>query len=143
MFVENGLQAGKIGKLAHIEGWIPKCTPLAAGESAFNVIFEWDEGIGVPGAFLIRNNHHSEFFLKTLTLEDVPGEGRVHFVCNSWVYPVKDYKTDRIFFTNKASIHMFKKIVKLTSKLKLLFNNHGLFLHNIIKLGQEPETHVY
>lgn len=99
---ENGLQAGKLGKLAPLEGWIPKCTSLAAGESAFNVTFEWDEDTGVPGAFLIKNNHHSEFYLKTLTLEDVPGEGRVHFVCNSWVYPVKDDKTDRIFFTNKT-----------------------------------------
>jgi linoleate 9S-lipoxygenase len=53
-------------------------------------------------ALLIRNNHHSEFYLKTVTLEDVPGQGRVHFVCNSWIYPEKHYNYDRVFFTNKV-----------------------------------------
>ncbi|PQQ06496.1 putative linoleate 9S-lipoxygenase 5 [Prunus yedoensis var. nudiflora] len=33
---------------------------------------------------------------------DVPGEGRIHFVCNSWVYPADKYKKDRVFFANKT-----------------------------------------
>ena len=94
---------GKIGKPAYLEDWITTITPLTAGESAFKVNFEWEEEIGVPGAFLIKNNHHSEFYLKTLTLEDVPDEGRIHFVCNSWIYPAKYYQKDRIFFTNKVT----------------------------------------
>ncbi|PON76420.1 Lipoxygenase [Parasponia andersonii] len=98
---ENGLQ-GKRGKPAYLEDWITTITPLTAGESAFKVTFDLEDEIGVPGAFLIRNNHHSEFYLKTLTLEDVPGEGRVHFVCNSWVYPAKHYEKDRVFFSNKT-----------------------------------------
>ncbi|KAG2694821.1 hypothetical protein I3760_08G162200 [Carya illinoinensis] len=98
---ENGLQ-GKLGKPAYLENWISTITPLIAGESAFKVTFDWDEDIGIPGAFLIRNNHHSEFYLKTLTLEDVPGHGRIHFVCNSWVYPTDQYKKDRFFFSNKT-----------------------------------------
>lgn len=93
---------GKLGKPAYLEDWITTITPLTAGESAFNITFDWDKNIGVPGAFLIRNDHHSEFYLKTVTLEDVPGEGRIHFVCNSWVYPVDKYKKDRVFFTNKV-----------------------------------------
>ncbi|RVW53172.1 putative linoleate 9S-lipoxygenase 5 [Vitis vinifera] len=97
----NGLQ-GKIGKPAYLEDWITTITSLTAGESAFKVTFDWDEEIGEPGAFIIRNNHHSEFYLRTLTLEDVPGPGRIHFVCNSWVYPAKHYKTDRVFFTNQT-----------------------------------------
>ncbi len=76
---------------------------MIAGESAFKVTFEWDEEeIGIPEAFLIRNNHHSEFYLKSLTLQDVPGHGRIHFVCNSWVYPADKYKYDRVFFSNKV-----------------------------------------
>lgn len=66
------------------------------------VVFDWDENIGPIGAFLIKNYHYSEFYLKTLTLEDVPEHGRIHFICNSWVYPVKRYNYDRIFFTNKV-----------------------------------------
>ncbi|CAL9003385.1 unnamed protein product [Prunus brigantina] len=98
---EKGFQ-GKLGKPAYLEDWITTITPLTAGESAFNVTFDWEDEIGVPGAFLIINNHHTEFFLKTVTLEDVPGEGRVHFVCNSWVYPAEKYTKDRAFFVNKT-----------------------------------------
>ncbi|GLT28911.1 hypothetical protein SLA2020_038130 [Shorea laevis] len=97
----NGLK-GKLGKAAYLEDWITTITPLTAGESAFKVTFDWDEEIGEPGAFLIVNDHHSEFYLRTVTLEDVPGHGRIHFVCNSWVYPSKHYKKDRIFFANKT-----------------------------------------
>ncbi|KAL5783691.1 hypothetical protein ACOSP7_008720 [Xanthoceras sorbifolium] len=99
----NGLR-GKVGEPAYLEDWITRITPLAAGESAFKVTFDFDEEIGAPGAFIIKNNHHSEFYLKTLTLEDVPGKGQIHFVCNSWVYPAKHYKYDRVFFTNQTCI---------------------------------------
>lgn len=85
-----------------MEHWTTSAT-LTTGDSAFAVSFDWDNEIGVPGAFIIRNNHHSEFYLKTLTLEDVLGHGRIHFVCNSWVYPAKRYKKDRIFFVNHVS----------------------------------------
>ncbi|XP_010094672.2 probable linoleate 9S-lipoxygenase 5 [Morus notabilis] len=98
---ENGMR-GRVGKPAYLEDWITTISPLTAGDSAYEVYFDWDEKIGVPGAFIIRNEHHSEFYMKTLTLENVPGHGRLHFVCNSWVYPTDKYRTDRIFFTNKT-----------------------------------------
>ncbi|KAJ4979709.1 hypothetical protein NE237_010489 [Protea cynaroides] len=51
-------------------------TPLTAGASnTYRVTFNWDETIGIPGAFIIKNMHHSQFYLKTVTLEDVPGIG--------------------------------------------------------------------
>ncbi|KAL2325272.1 hypothetical protein Fmac_024330 [Flemingia macrophylla] len=93
---------GKLGKPAYLEDWISTTAPLATGETAFSVTFDWDEDIGTPGAFIIRNNHHSEFYLKSLTLEDVPGQGVIRFVCNSWVYPADKYEKDRIFFSNKT-----------------------------------------
>lgn len=101
-FVENGLQ-GKLGKPAYLEHWITTTTPVIAGESALKVTFDWDEDIGIPGAFLIKNNHRSEFYLRSLTLKDVPCQGRIHFFCNSWVYPKHKYKQDRIFFSNKVT----------------------------------------
>ena len=102
VFVENGFK-GKLGEPAYLEDWITTITPLTVGDSAYKVTFDWEEEIGVPGAILIKNNHHSEFFLKTITLEDVPREGRVHFVCNSWVYPAEKYTKDRVFFVNKVT----------------------------------------
>ncbi|KAK9137304.1 hypothetical protein Sjap_007898 [Stephania japonica] len=93
---------GKIGEPAYLEAWITTITPLHAGDSAYKVTFEWDEADGVPGAFIIKNFHHSQFYLKSLILECVPGIGRLHFVCNSWVYPAKHYNHDRIFFTNQS-----------------------------------------
>ncbi|KAL0387503.1 UNVERIFIED_CONTAM: putative linoleate 9S-lipoxygenase 5 [Sesamum radiatum] len=93
---------GKWGKKAYLEDWITKISPLTAGDTAYNVTFEWTQEMGVPGAFTIANFHHNEFYLKTLTLEDVPGHGRVHFICNSWVYPSEYYKKDRVFFANQT-----------------------------------------
>lgn len=82
--------------------WDTKITQITPADETFSVNFEWEEEVGVPGAFIIKNSHHNEFYLKTVTLEDVPGHGRINFVCNSWVYPSKNYKKDRVFFTNQV-----------------------------------------
>ncbi|KAI3469558.1 hypothetical protein Pfo_026221 [Paulownia fortunei] len=98
----NG-RRGKLGKEAYLEDWVSKFTSINAEDDAsFDITIDWDESLGVPGAFIIRNHHQSQFYLKTVTLEDVPGHGEVHFVCNSWVYPAHHYKYDRVFFTNKT-----------------------------------------
>ncbi|KAL4637007.1 hypothetical protein ACB092_03G049800 [Castanea dentata] len=120
----NGLQ-GKLGRPAYLENWITTITPLIAGESAFKVTFDWDNEIGVPGAFLIKNNHHSEFYLRSLTLEDVPGQGRVHFVCNSWVYPADKYRKDRVFFSNKTYLPSDTPVPLLKYRENELVNLRG------------------
>ncbi|KAG6511528.1 probable linoleate 9S-lipoxygenase 5 [Zingiber officinale] len=97
------LNQGRISRPAYLEHWgMPLMTSVVEGESQFNVQFEWNASHGVPGAVIVKNHHHSEFYLKTVTLpKGVPGKSnRIHFVCNSWVYPVKNYNYDRIFFTN-------------------------------------------
>ncbi|XP_039018249.1 linoleate 9S-lipoxygenase 6-like [Hibiscus syriacus] len=94
---------GKLGKMEGLEYWNLTFTPpLAGSDSLYKVTFEWDVEFGIPGAIILRNNHVAEFFLKTITLEDVPGAGRIHFVCNSWVYPDRQYKQPRVFFPNKT-----------------------------------------
>ncbi|KAE9459024.1 hypothetical protein C3L33_09070, partial [Rhododendron williamsianum] len=90
-----------LGKPAYLD-WDMKITHITAADETFNVNFEWEEEVGVPGAFIVKNSHHNEFYLKTVTLEDVPGHGRIHFICNSWVYPAENYKKDRVFFTNQS-----------------------------------------
>ncbi|KAL9680853.1 hypothetical protein QQ045_012633 [Rhodiola kirilowii] len=93
---------GKLGKPAILEKWISSAVAVNAGEAAFGLRFEWDESMGVPGAFIVKNHHHSQFYLKTVTLDDVPNQGRIHFVCNSWVYPAHRYAYNRVFFPNKT-----------------------------------------
>ncbi|MED6113810.1 Lox2p [Stylosanthes scabra] len=93
---------GKVGKQTFLEGVITSLPTLGAGQSAFDIHFEWDTDMGVPGAFYIENFMQVEFYLVSLTLEDVPNQGTIHFPCNSWVYNSKLYKSDRIFFANKT-----------------------------------------
>ncbi|XP_019442189.1 PREDICTED: linoleate 9S-lipoxygenase 5, chloroplastic-like [Lupinus angustifolius] len=101
----NGLR-GKRGKESYLKRWISKISSLTkATDTEFSITFEWDhEMMGVPGAFIIRNYHHSQFYLKTLTIQDIPGHAPLHFLCNSWVYPVHRYTSPRLFFANKAYI---------------------------------------
>ncbi|EFH59620.1 lipoxygenase [Arabidopsis lyrata subsp. lyrata] len=96
---------GRLGKAAHLEKWVTKLkTSVTAEETAFRVTFDWDESMGPPAAFVIKNHHHSQFYLKSLTLRGFPGGegGPIHFVCNSWIYPSHRYRSDRVFFSNKA-----------------------------------------
>ncbi|XP_050873919.1 linoleate 9S-lipoxygenase isoform X1 [Lathyrus oleraceus] len=94
---------GKVGKRTFLEGIVTSIPILGAGQCAFNVHFKWDsEMMGVPGAFYIENFMLGEFFLVSLTLEDIPNHGTIHFVCNSWIYNTTKYKTKRIFFANKT-----------------------------------------
>ncbi|XP_047951230.1 probable linoleate 9S-lipoxygenase 5 isoform X2 [Salvia hispanica] len=97
----ENLLKGKVGKEAYLEDWVPKLTSLNAEDDAlFDVSFDWDESLGVPGALIVRNQHHSQVYFKTVRLEDVHGHGPLHFLCDSWVYPVHRYAYDRVFFTN-------------------------------------------
>ncbi|XP_042967230.1 linoleate 9S-lipoxygenase 5-like isoform X2 [Carya illinoinensis] len=98
---EDGLR-GKLGKVAYLEKWVRTITHFRAGETVFPVTFEWDDSMGAPGALIVKNHHRSQFYLKTVTLEDVPGHGHMVFVCNSWVYPAHRYKYNRVFFSNKT-----------------------------------------
>ncbi|CAL4926821.1 unnamed protein product [Urochloa decumbens] len=91
---------GKVGKAAHLEEAVVPLKSKTDGEMVFRVNFEWDESQGIPGAVLVRNLQHAEFFLKTITLEGVPGKGTVVFIANSWVFPHELYTQDRIFFAN-------------------------------------------
>ncbi|MQI71978.1 hypothetical protein EI017_24765, partial [Escherichia coli] len=98
----DGSGKGKVGKQTFLEGLVTSLPTLGARQSAFNVHFEWDTDMGIPGAFYIENFMQVEFYLVSVTLEDIPNQGTIHFPCNSWIYNSKKYKTDRIFFANKT-----------------------------------------
>lgn len=102
MCVENG--KGLVGKESFLEKHVPTYPTLGARQDAFSIHFEWDiDHFGIPGAFYIRNYTQDEFFLVSVTIEDIPNHDLVQFVCNSWLYNYKYYKKDRIFFTNDVS----------------------------------------
>ncbi|CAK8560358.1 unnamed protein product [Lathyrus sativus] len=91
---------GLVGKETFLSNHLPRLPTLGARQDAFSIFFEYDANFGIPGAFYIRNYTSAEFFLVSVTLEDIPNRGSVQFVCNSWIYNFKSYKKDRIFFTN-------------------------------------------
>ncbi|RDX78494.1 Seed linoleate 9S-lipoxygenase, partial [Mucuna pruriens] len=91
---------GKVGKEAYLDSHLPSLPTLGARQDAFSIYFEWDANFGIPGAFYIKNFRTDEFFLVSVTLEDIPNHGSIRFVCNSWVYNSKSYQKNRIFFVN-------------------------------------------
>eukprot|EP01018_Ginkgo_biloba_P032518 Gb_27755 [translate_table: standard] len=95
-------EIGHVGEAAFLQCWISTPDGAISGESVYGITFDWDSrAFGCPGAFFIKNMHHHQFFLKSLTL-GIPGEGNIHFICNSWVYPATKYQSDRLFFSNKS-----------------------------------------
>lgn len=98
IMAETGL--GKTADEPSYLKWNPFDGPTAS-DRHFEVTFKWNSALGVPGAFLIKNEHPRQFFLKSLTL-DIPGQGKLHFKCNSWITPYDTSKTERIFFSNKV-----------------------------------------
>ncbi|KAK7255637.1 hypothetical protein RIF29_29052 [Crotalaria pallida] len=93
---------GKLGKSAYLATPINNLPTLGAQQNAFSIEFEYNSNFGIPGAFYIKNYMTNEFLLVSLTLEDIPNQGTIHFVCNSWVYNANNYQSDRIFFANNT-----------------------------------------
>ncbi|ESW07507.1 hypothetical protein PHAVU_010G135600 [Phaseolus vulgaris] len=94
--------AGKVGKESYLENKASVLRNLGGKEEEFDIYFEWDDNeMGIPGAFYVTNRMNDEFLLVSVTLEyPQHDQNNIHFVCNSWVYNHKCYKTDRIFFAN-------------------------------------------
>ncbi|XP_059065058.1 linoleate 9S-lipoxygenase A-like [Cryptomeria japonica] len=90
---------GKTSQISYLD-WNPWDGPIV-GDKHYKISFKWNTNLGEPGAFLIRNEHPREFFLKSVTL-DVPGRGKIRFRCNSWISPERVDKNDRVFFANKS-----------------------------------------
>ncbi|KAF5813640.1 putative linoleate 13S-lipoxygenase [Helianthus annuus] len=95
--------SGEVGKETYVKKWVQTViTPSTKGESTFELEFDWEDVVA-PGAFLIINRHQKEFYLKTLTLTNLPDPDPLHFICNSWVYNEEHYNNRyRIFFSNQT-----------------------------------------
>ncbi|MED6176935.1 hypothetical protein PIB30_093065, partial [Stylosanthes scabra] len=66
-----------------------------------------DSHFGTPRAFVIQNQYKKRFFLQSASIETCNNNNQqiiIHFDCNSWVYPIKKTKSDRLFFSNACYI---------------------------------------
>uniref|UniRef100_A0A7N2L4V9 Lipoxygenase domain-containing protein n=1 Tax=Quercus lobata TaxID=97700 RepID=A0A7N2L4V9_QUELO len=54
-----------------------------------------------------------------------PGQGRVHFICNSWVYPADKYGKDCVFFSNKTYLPSETPVPLLKLREKELVDLRG------------------
>ncbi|KAG8085102.1 hypothetical protein GUJ93_ZPchr0010g9360 [Zizania palustris] len=73
-----------------------------ASTTTYQVTLLVDAEFGTPGAVVVKNgNRHDQFFLRLVQLE-LAEDRRVHFECNSWVYPNKKTNADRLFFINTS-----------------------------------------
>ncbi|XP_057841009.2 linoleate 9S-lipoxygenase [Cryptomeria japonica] len=95
---ETGL--GKtVGEPSYLN-WNPWDGPISS-ETRYTISFKWNSALGFPGAFVVKNMHSREFYLKSLTIS-ISGQGTVHFECTSWIFPSKVNPNDRVFFANKT-----------------------------------------
>lgn len=74
-------------------------------EMTFKVV----QDFGIPGALTVKNFLQDEFFLKSVTIE-LPGHSAVHFPCDSCVYNTNEYRSDRVFFSNKVPTNPSRSI---------------------------------
>lgn len=72
-----------------------------------------DSHFGTPRAFVIQNQHKKKFFLQSASIET--NDRIIHFDCNSWIYPIKKTKSDRLFFSNRCCLpsHTPRALVEL------------------------------
>lgn len=74
---------------------------LVSDEDSYPINFSVPTDFGLPGAFIVTNNHPNEFYIKSLTLQG-SNKTTVEFVTNAWVYNTNSYPKDRVFFSNKV-----------------------------------------
>eukprot|EP00261_Vitis_vinifera_P021400 XP_010652618.2 PREDICTED: probable linoleate 9S-lipoxygenase 7 [Vitis vinifera] len=89
---------GKLSEKAYLKHG--KCSEHNGTKiTKYKVKFRVEPDFGIPGAFLIKNEHKHKFFLQSATLE-VPANQSIQFNCKSWIYPFTKTKTNRLFFSN-------------------------------------------
>ncbi|XP_038995084.1 linoleate 13S-lipoxygenase 3-1, chloroplastic-like isoform X2 [Hibiscus syriacus] len=85
---------------AVLKDWSKKAN-VKAERVYYTAEFTVDSEFGIPGAITVKNKHHQEFFLESITIEGFAC-GPLHFPCNSWVQSSKNHSAKRIFFSNQA-----------------------------------------
>ncbi|KAJ7561174.1 hypothetical protein O6H91_03G017100 [Diphasiastrum complanatum] len=115
---------GKRSQEIAVENWFLAFDGITVGDITYAISFTVDKDFGVPGAFIIRNNHVNEFYLKSVSLA-LPDQSTINFICDSWVYNVSKYTSDRIFFSNRHCLPVDTPQGLLTLRQQELINLRG------------------
>ncbi|KAK4268158.1 hypothetical protein QN277_024847 [Acacia crassicarpa] len=96
---------GKLSDVAHFKGGKRKKQEGTTETLiTYRITIRVDLNFGIPLAFLIKNPHNKKrFYLQHASIE-TPTNQIIHFPCSSWIYPFKNIKSHRIFFSNTCYI---------------------------------------
>ncbi|XP_038899354.1 linoleate 9S-lipoxygenase-like isoform X2 [Benincasa hispida] len=94
----------KLSKKAKLEEWRSKKKSDGSKISSYKVKLKVEKWFGIPGAFLITNQHKHKFFLRSAFFQISNHSQIIHFDCNSWVYPINLNASHYLFFSNTSYI---------------------------------------
>ena len=75
----------------------------------YKIKLQVESHFGTPRAFVIQNKQNRKFYLLSASIETCTNR-IIHFDCNSWIYPIKKTKFDRLFFSNRVSSIIYNNV---------------------------------
>ncbi|XP_078444696.1 lipoxygenase 3 [Wolffia australiana] len=100
--VDARTKRAKTTREAVLGGWTEKMK--AGGDKAvLTAEFTSDSSFGTPGAAVLTNRHHREFFVESIVVEGFLS-GPAHFSCHSWVQSCWEQPDKRVFFSDKPCL---------------------------------------
>ena len=112
----------KKSRKSRLVGWFEK-RDVKAELVVYTAEFTVDAGFGEPGAIVVANRHHREFFLESVVVEGsaLPC-GTVYFDCNSWVQTTGELpgNSKSIFYSYKAGLLFYFRFMETCTCEKLL-----------------------
>ncbi|XP_061376036.1 linoleate 9S-lipoxygenase 6-like [Gastrolobium bilobum] len=90
---------GKLSEKAYLKEGGSKKHEHDTQTMIYKIKIHVDSHFGTPRAFVIRNQYKKKFFLQSASTE-TSNNCIIHFDCNSWIFPIKKTRADRLFFSN-------------------------------------------
>ncbi|XP_047176792.1 probable linoleate 9S-lipoxygenase 5 [Vigna umbellata] len=92
---------GKLSEKAHFKQGESMKHSHDAQTTIYKIKIHVDSNFGSPRAFVIQNKYKKKFFLQSASIE-TSSNRIIHYDINSWIYPIKKTKSDRLFFSNRC-----------------------------------------
>lgn len=91
---------GKLSDKAYLKEDGNKGHNRDAQTMTYKTKIQVESHFGTPRAFVVQNKY-KKFFLLRASIE-TSNSRIIHFDCNSWIFPIKKTKFDRLFFSNRV-----------------------------------------